>query len=199
MKSIVQTQSPFWREFDVLRHSRIPSHNAILKWVHDFNVHGNVVNKFVGPAHSVHTPENIERMTAAMQQSPTRSARWHAIALQMSSRSLRRILHVDLRFHLYKINVTHELKEQDKASRVNFCRQFLDTVNNDEGVLDVLVISDEAHFHLSGCVNKQNFRCWSDNNSMQFHKKHLHSEKVTVLCDVSTFSVIRPYFFEENN
>jgi hypothetical protein len=76
----------------------------------------------------------------------------------MSSRPFQRILHEDLRFHPYKINVTHELKEQDKASRVNFYRQFLDTVNNDEGVLDALIISDEAHFHLSGFVNKQNFR-----------------------------------------
>jgi hypothetical protein len=24
--------------------------------------------------------------------------------------------------------------------------------------------SDEAHFHLSGCINKQNFRHWAENN-----------------------------------
>jgi hypothetical protein len=73
----------------------------------------------------------------------------------MSSRSLGRILHEGLRFHLYKIHVTHDLKEQDEASRVNFCRQFLDIVNNYEGVLDILIMSDEAHFHLSGYVNNQ--------------------------------------------
>jgi hypothetical protein len=89
-----------------------------------------------------------------MQQSPMHSARQHIIALQMPSRSLRRILHGDLRFHPYKIHVTHELKEQDKAFRVNFYRQFLDIVKNDEGVLDVLIMSDDAHFHLSGYVNK---------------------------------------------
>jgi hypothetical protein len=76
----------------------------------------------------------------------------------MSCRSLKRILHEDLRFHLYKINVTRELKAQDKASHMNFCRQFLDLVDNNEGVLDVLIMADEAHFQLSGYVNKQNFR-----------------------------------------
>jgi hypothetical protein len=94
-KSIVQTQIRSRHEFDVPRHGRIPSCNAILKWVDDFNVRGSVVNKFVGPAHSVRTPQDVERVTATMQQSPTSSARRHAIALQMSSRSLRRILHED--------------------------------------------------------------------------------------------------------
>jgi hypothetical protein len=106
-------------------------------------------------------------------------------------------LHEDLRFHPYKIHVTHELKEQDKASRVNFCRQFLDIVNNDEGVFDNLIMSDASHFRLSGNVNKQNFRYWSNNKPMQLYEKPLHSENVTVWYGVSTFVVIRPYFFEE--
>jgi hypothetical protein len=40
------------------------------------------------------------------------------------------------------------VKEKDEAPDVNFYRQFLDHVNNDEGVLDVLVLSDKAHFHM---------------------------------------------------
>ena len=30
--------------------------------------------------------------------------------------------------------------------------------------------SDEVHFHLSGTMNKQNFRYWAENNSMTFTK-----------------------------
>jgi hypothetical protein len=133
-KSIVQKQRCFQPEFDVSRHSRIPLHNAILKWVNNFNVCDSVVKKFVGPARSVCTPEDIGTVKAAMQQSPTCSARKHMIALHMSSSSLRRILHEDLRFHPYKIQVHHELKEQDKASHLNFCREFLDIVNNYDGI-----------------------------------------------------------------
>jgi hypothetical protein len=75
------------------------------------------------------------------------------ITLQMSSRSLQRILHGDLQFHPCRIYVTHELKQQDKAY-VNFCRQFLDIMTNDEGVLVVLIVSDKAHFHLPGYVDR---------------------------------------------
>jgi hypothetical protein len=59
-KSIVQTQRRFQREFDVPRHDRIPLRDVISKWVADFNVRGSVMSKSVGPAHSVHTPENGE-------------------------------------------------------------------------------------------------------------------------------------------
>jgi hypothetical protein len=76
------------------------------------------------------------------------------VTLQTSSKSLQRILHEDLRFHQYKIHVTHKLKEQDQIYPVNFWRQFLDLVENAEGDLDVLMMSDEAHFHLSSYINK---------------------------------------------
>lgn len=31
--------------------------------------------------------------------------------------------------------------------------------------------SDEAHFHPSGAVNKQNVQYWTENNTKQFHAK----------------------------
>jgi rubrerythrin len=45
-------------------------------------------------------------------------------------------LNKDLRFHPFKIHITHELKKKDKASHENFYREFLELVDNDEGVLD---------------------------------------------------------------
>ena len=57
-------------------------------------------------------------------------------------------------------------------------------------------MSDEAHFHLSGFVNKQNFPYWSATNSTELHERPLHSSKVTVWCAISSFGVIGPYFFE---
>jgi hypothetical protein len=71
------------------------------------------------------------------------------------------------------------VKEQDKPSHANFCRQFLDILTNDEGDLDVLIMSDEAHFHVSGYINKQNVKCWSSKSCMQLHEKPLHNAEVT--------------------
>ena len=58
-------------------------------------------------------------------------------------------------------------------------------------------MSDEAHFHLSGFVNKQNFRYWSATKHTKLHERPLHSSKVTVWCAISSFGIIGPYFFED--
>jgi hypothetical protein len=90
-----------------------------------------------------------------MQQNPTCSATWHATALQISSRFLQIILHEDLKFHLHKVHIALKLNKQDKASHVNFCRQFLNFLDNDNGILDVLIMLAEAHFQLPSYVGKK--------------------------------------------
>ncbi|GFT34726.1 DUF4817 domain-containing protein [Trichonephila clavipes] len=53
----------------------------------------------------------------------------------------------------------------------------------------VLILSDEAHFHLSGTVNEQNFRYWTAENPQLLHQSQLHSPRVTVWCVVAEFGV----------
>jgi hypothetical protein len=84
----------------------------------------------------------------------------------MSSSSFQSFSDGDLRVYPYKVHITQKLKEKDKASNVNFYRQLLDHVDNDEGVLDVLVLSDKAHIHMSGYLNRCNFSYWSSKNPM---------------------------------
>ena len=62
----------------------------------------------------------------------------------------------------------------------------------------VILTSVEAHFHLNGSVNKQNFRYWSTINPRQVHEHPLHCDRVTVWAAVAKFRVIGAYFFEEN-
>jgi hypothetical protein len=65
-------------------------------------------------------------------------------------------VHQALRFHHYTIHLNHDLKEQDKASCINFFRKFLGLMDNDEGILDVSSTLEEAHLH--SYVNLINFR-----------------------------------------
>lgn len=133
-------------------------------------------------------------MRLSILRSPRRSARKHASALGISDRTVRRILHNNLKFHPYKLAVVHQLTERDFASRLTAC----EAINNLPH--DALVFySDEAHFHLSGCVNKQNMRYWSDVNPRELHEVPLHCERVTVWCAISRVAIIGPYFFEEND
>jgi hypothetical protein len=57
-----------------------------------------------------------------------------------------------------------DLSDRDFASRRAFCEQFVTLVNEHPDVIRYLIMSDEAHFELSGCVNKQNMRYWSEAN-----------------------------------
>jgi hypothetical protein len=89
--------------------------------------------------------------------------------------------------------VVQELSDRDIANRSTVAEHLV-------GILsDYVIISktNEAHFHLSGCVNKQNFRCWPEDNPQQLHQRPLHSALVTVWSGVANFGVIGPYFFEE--
>jgi len=72
----------------------------------------------------------------------------------------------------------------------------LDLIGEDEDLVNNIWMSDEAHFHVSGFVNKQNFRYWSQANPRALHEKPLHSQKVTVWCAMSASGIIGPYFFE---
>ena len=42
----------------------------------------------------------------------------------------------------------------------------------------ILLTSDKVHFHLTGCVNKQNFQYWAGANPHELHKRPFHSERV---------------------
>ena len=133
----------------------------------------------------------------ATERSPHRSARRHSVSLGLSEASVRRILHKDLNFFPYKIQVTHALHERDYVNRVNFCQTFLQLINQNQEPVNNLLMSDEAHFHLSGFVNKQNFHYWSATNPKELDERQLHSSKVTVWCAISSFGISSPYFFED--
>ncbi|GFT93616.1 hypothetical protein TNCV_677501 [Trichonephila clavipes] len=45
-----------------------------------------------------------------------------------------------------------------------------------------ILFSDEAHFWLNGCVNKQICRIWSEANPQVYVETPLHPEKLTFWC-----------------
>jgi hypothetical protein len=72
-------------------------------------------------------------------------------------------------------------------------------LNTNPDILNNMLMTDEARFHLSGFVNKQNMRYWSPVNPKELHEMPLHSPKVTVWCGVGAFGIVGPYFFENDN
>ena len=68
-----------------------------------------------------------------------------------------RILRSDLSLHPYKLQVVHALGNGDREMRLQFCRQFVGILTKNPDLPNKLLVSEEAHFHLHGTVNKQNF------------------------------------------
>jgi hypothetical protein len=120
--SFVITQREFRRGFGIHRNRAVPSAHAIKPWVRNFKATGSALKKKGGSVKTVRTPENIAVVKEASGRSPHRSARCHPASLGLCEASVRRILHKDLRFYPYKIQVTHALlHERDYVNKVNSC------------------------------------------------------------------------------
>lgn len=97
----------------------------------------------------------------------------------------------------YKIQLTQQLLPQDHSRRRTYANMILQFVMNDPDFHKKILMSDEAHFHLHGHVNKQNSRFWATENPQLICDSPLHSVKVTVWCAIWSGGIIGPYFFED--
>jgi transposase len=119
--SFVIAQREFRREFGIHRNRAAPSAHAIETWVRNFEATGSTLKKKGGSVQTARTPKNIAVVREATERSPHRSARRHSVTLGLSEASVRRILHKDLHFYPYKIQVTHALHERDHVNVDNSC------------------------------------------------------------------------------
>jgi hypothetical protein len=71
--------------------------------------------------------------------------------------------------------VVQESSDPGMVNRSTVAERLFGILFND--VTNLMI--DEAYFHLFGFVNKQNFRCWSQENLQQLCQRPLHSARVT--------------------
>ena len=191
MGSVVVTQQIFRWHFNIHRNNSVPSRNTVLLWVRNFRETAYAAKRNPpGRPPSIRTPENNERLGQAFVRSRPRSASRNAVALRMSDRTVRRILHEGVNFHPYKLVMVQAINDQDTGNRKTVCAVLLNALDNDD--LDHVLMTDEANFHLCGNVNSQNCRYWATENTRDIHQKPLRSQKVIVLWGVASFGVTGP-------
>lgn len=58
--------------------------------------------------------------------------------------------------------------------------------------------TDEAHFTLSGHVNKQNHRFWAEENPRIFETTRMKPKRISVWCAIGAKGIFGPIFFDHN-
>jgi hypothetical protein len=165
----VIAQREFRREFWIHRNRTVPSVHAIKTWVRNFEATGPTLNKKAGSVKTVRTPKNIAVVKVAIERSPHRPARRHSVPLGLSEASVRQVLHKDLHFNPYKIQVTHALHERDYVNRVNFCQTSLQFEIHAERTQNChhfcKTLSQQKHVVLQSTAPMQlkRFKSWQQN------------------------------------
>lgn len=196
-QSVVTVKRKFREKFG--KNAKLPVHNTI-KAIHTkLSKSGEPDDRpRMGRPISSRSDENISVVSAHITAHPETSQRRTSISLGMSKTTIQRILRQDLQLRPYKIRVLHELSEEDFADRLTFCEDMLQRLYDDGTLLERIVFSDEAHFHLSGQVTRHNAHIYARENPKAFTTKPLHSERVTVWMGIWSGGLIGPFLFDGN-
>lgn len=173
--------------------------NTVKRLVQKFEATGSVEDKKApGPPVTVRTEENIGRVQESVNQNPRTSTRRRAQELEISRRSLQRVLKKELHVHPYKISTVQKLQPSDPQTRYKFAQRMMGLQAENDGFFDNIIFSDEANFYLSGYVNRQNYRIWGSENPRAILEQAHYPEKVNVWCGFWSGGVIGPFFFEND-
>ena len=97
----------------------------------------------------------------------------------------------------YRIQIHQKLYEEDYDRRVQTAEELLPLLE-DSALGKLIFTSDEATFHVSGRVHKQNCQIWGLEKPNIVHQYDDHSPKINVWCVMSSECIIGPFFFEES-
>lgn len=150
-----------------------------------------------GRPRTVTTDENVLKVEQYFEDNPTASVRRAAQELNIKRESLRIIARYLANLFPYKIQINQHLKVEAIAKRKAFCQMLLAAFEAKDLSDEQIWFSDEAHFWLSGYVNKQNYRFWGSEQPFITQSTPLNPERLTVWAALSSDGI--HYFFLEGN
>ena len=132
--------------------------NTIDRLVKRFRQQGSVSDlPRTGRQRSVCTAKNVALVEDSIAENPDTSTRRRATQIGLSRRSLQRILR-ELHLFPYKTQMVQALQPTDLQFRLAYAVYIQQLAREQNEFIHKLIMSDEAHFHLNGFVNKQNCR-----------------------------------------
>lgn len=189
----------FGRKVRETNGSRLPRKSLVDIWLKKLRDTGSVENAPKVRRNTVRTAENIELVQNRVEEHDGKvSIRNMSNEFGMSYSAIQKILKKDLKLYPYKAQTVQELYSNDYPKRQNFALQMMGIRVEDPNFEHNLFFVDEAHFHLDGVPNKQNFRIWAEENPQFVIQEPLHSDRITALMGIGYYGVIGPFFFDGN-
>lgn len=178
--------------------SEPPKAETISRLVKKFEETGSVHDRDrSGRPLSIVTEETVETVEKMLVDSPNTSIRVGARELGISNTSF----HTAARktgFRPYRPTTVVALSDDDFDRRVEFCTTFLAKLDQEPGLLDNIIWSDESFFKLNGTVNRHNCCYWASSNPHVQIPVDEFAPGVMVWCGLTSSGIVGPYFFDEN-
>ena len=175
--SIILVQRKFRAKFK--KRVEAPTNKTILNIYRKASENGELENQ-QRPGRTVATDERLKELRASVSLEPQIFVRRRSRELQASKTSVQRMLKHDLRLFPYCPRLLQEISDEDRAHRASFCEEMIFLLDNDPFFLHQLLFSNEAHFHLSGEVNRHNIHYWASENPKQVLTAPLQSPRTTI-------------------
>lgn len=133
----------------------------------------------------------------AVEENPHISIRQVSRIYDTPPSSVHKVLRLE-KWHPYKIQLVHELNEDDPDRRMQFCQILMDMCHTFPRHVENILFSDESTFTLTGQVNRQNCRYWAKENPRWMREQYTqYPAKVCVWAGIVRNRIIGPYFLEE--
>ena len=194
----VRTQQEVCDLFNANHPDRPPiTRSTVSKIELKFAEHGNVRDLPKGRPAKVSEDSKID-VLLEIQNNPHVAISTISSNCNLSSGSVSQILRAN-NYHPYKVQLIHELLEDDFDRRTQFCEQIIEMNNQNLDFTRKIIFSDEATFVLNGHVNRQNYRYWATENPHWTQDCHTqYRQKINVWAGIVENQILGPYFFEEN-
>ena len=120
-----------------------PTRATIKAWPKQFMETENVLHQKEAGRPST-SREDVERVSQAFWQSPTKSVRKAAGELNMPKTTVHDVLRKRLKLHPYKVQLLQAVLPTDKPRRADFTNDMLNRIEHDNQFLQKIWFSDET-------------------------------------------------------
>jgi hypothetical protein len=170
--------------------------NNICHWFKQFKEAGGVCKRESSGRPAV-KEENVERIRQALLCNPWKSILRCSLELGIPKSPVHKVLHKKLKLHVHKIQFCHEIRAADKPLRNELAECTLEKIDNEPNFVHNIMFTDEALFHINGCINQCKCQIWGREKPHVTHEFVHDSPKLNIWCELMHDHIFGLFAFAE--